>query len=191
MRRAWPNDSYRKNFQNIAMVGYILVYLQNITSIDAESGSSCDTTALRPPLAGEDLTVAHQTPSGPLARAPCTDALFSHLLSFFGVACKYRPPPLSALDATLMFARPPSALSMRMYSTFAFRRATGLIRTTNASKEQAPANRTIFSPPFRHKKAYITNIGEIDALEISFAGNEDERIKQSAPSPVRRGGSMC
>ena len=42
------------------MVGYILVYLQNITSIDAESGSSCDTTALRPPLSGGDLTVAYQ-----------------------------------------------------------------------------------------------------------------------------------
>ena len=169
------------------MVGYILVYLQNITSIDAESGSSCDTTALRPPLSGGDLTVVYQAPSGHLVRAPCTDALFSHLLSFFGVACEYRSPPLSALDATLMFARPPSALSMRMYSTFALNRATGLIRTTNASKEQAPANRTIFSPPFRHKKAYITIIGEIDAIKISFAGNEEKYIVKRPLSREERG----
>ena len=117
------------------------------------------------------------TPSGHLVRASWTGVLLLHLLSIFGVACKYRPLPLSALDATLMFARPPSALSMRMYSTFAFRRATGLVRTTNASKKQTPANRTIFSPPFRHKEAYITIIGEIDDRKISFAGNEDERIK--------------
>ena len=173
------------------MVGYILVYLQNITSIDAERGSSCDTTALKSPLSGGDLTVAYQAPSGHLVRAPCTDALFSHLLSFFGVACEYRSPPLSALDATLMFARPPSALSMRMYSTFAFRRATGLVRTTNASKEQTPANRTIFSPPFRHKEAYITNIGEIDALKISFAGNEEKHINEVPPLSRRKRGAAC
>ena len=38
------------------------VYLQNITSIDAESGLSCDTTALRTSLSGGDLTVAYQRP---------------------------------------------------------------------------------------------------------------------------------
>ena len=144
-----PTTHIEEIFKNIAMVGYILVYLQNITSIDAESGSSCDTTALKPHLAGGDLTVAYQTPSGPLVRAPCTDALFSHLLSFFGVACKYRPPPLSALDATLMFARPLSAiLLLRTYSPVALNRATGLICTANARKKQIVANRTMFSPPF-------------------------------------------
>ena len=63
----------------------------------------------------------------------------------------------------------------------------GLIRTTNASKEQAPANRAIFSPPFRHKKAYITNIGEIDAIKISFAGNEEKYIAKSPLSREERG----
>ena len=53
------------------MVGYILVYLQNITSIDAESGLSCDTTALKSPLSGGDLTAAYQTPSAPAFRVGC------------------------------------------------------------------------------------------------------------------------
>ena len=76
---------------------------------------------------------------------------------------------------------------MRMYSTFAFRRATGLVRTTNTSKKQTPANRTIFTPPFRHKEAYITNIGEIDALKISFAGNEEKYINETPPLPWGEG----
>ena len=45
-----PTTHTEEIFKNIAMVGYILVYLQNITSIDAESGSSCDTTALKSSL---------------------------------------------------------------------------------------------------------------------------------------------
>ena len=165
-----PTTHIEEIFKNIAMVGYILVYLQNITSIDAESGSSCDTTALRPPLSGGDLTVAYQAPSGPLVRAPCTDALFSHLLSFFGVACKYRPLPLSALDATLMFARPLSAMLLRTYSPVALNRATGLICTTNASKKQTPANRTIFSPPFRHKNSHEQNSKRVVIAMVSGHG---------------------
>lgn len=171
------------------MVGYILVYLQNITSIDAESGSSCDTTALKSPLSGGDLTVAYQAPSGHLVRAPCTDALFSHLLSFVGVACKYRPPPLSALDATLIFARPPSALSMRMYSTFAFRRATGLVRTTNASKKQTPANRTIFHLHFVIKIITLLVCRKSMTTKFHLSGTK-MRTKQNAPSPVGREGGV-
>ena len=148
MRRAWPNDSYRRNFQkyrdgrlyfglspkyNLHRCGKRLIVRYH----GAEASPRWRRSHSGIPM-----------PSGPFVRAPCTDALFSHLLSLFGVACKYRSPPLSALDATLMFARPPSALSMRMYSTFALNRATGLIRTTNASKKQIIANRTMFSPPF-------------------------------------------
>ena len=48
------------SFQISAMVGYILVYPKNITSIDAESGASCDTTALRSPLSGGALTASYQ-----------------------------------------------------------------------------------------------------------------------------------
>lgn len=172
------------------MVGYILVYLQNITSIDAESGLSCDTTG------AETSSLWRRSHSGiPNAirpfgtRAVYRCSVFAPSVLFW-CGLQISAAPLSALDATLMFARPPSALSMRMYSTFALNRATGLIRTTNANKEQAPANRTIFSPPFRHKKAYITIIGEIDAIKISFAGNEEKHIKLSAPSPVGRGGCV-
>ena len=148
MRRAWPNDSYRRNFQkyrdgrlyfglspkyNLHRCGKRLIVRYH----GAEASPRWRRSHSGIPM-----------PSGHLVRAPCTDALFSHLLSFVGVACKYRPLPLSALDATLMFARPLSAMLLRTYSPVALNRATGLICTASARKKQIVANRTMFSPPF-------------------------------------------
>ena len=82
------------------MVGYILVYPQNITSIDAESGASCDTTALKSLLSGGDLMEADQTPSGHLVHAPWAAALPPYILPFVGVGGADRSSSLSALDAT-------------------------------------------------------------------------------------------
>ena len=100
MRRAWPNDSYRRNFQkyrdgrlyfglspkyNLHRCGKRLIVRYH----GAEASPRWRRSHSGIPM-----------PSGHLVRAPCTDALFSHLLSFVGVACEYRPLPLSALDAT-------------------------------------------------------------------------------------------
>ena len=140
------------------MVGYILVYPQNITSIDAESGASCDTTALKSPLSGGDLMEAYQTPSGHLVRAPWAAALPSYILPLVGVGGADRSSPLSAMDATSILARPLSAMDVRTYSPVALDRAPGLVRTANAGKKHRIANRTIFSPPFHHKHVYILSM---------------------------------
>lgn len=48
------------------------------------------------------------------------------------------------MDATYIFAGPPAAMLLRTYSTVASNR-TDLMRTTNASKKQAPANNLHFA----------------------------------------------